>query len=45
MIVEKCLEVISFGQIRWLKTFITLNTDNRAAAKNEFEKDLLKTKV
>ena len=42
MVVAEVHEVILFRQSRWLKLFIDSNTNKRAAAKNNSDKDLLK---
>ena len=42
MIVEKIHEIISFKQSRWLKKYISFNTQQRNRAKNDFEKDFFK---
>ena len=34
--------VLSFDPLPWLKNYISFNTCQRAAAKNEFEKDFFK---
>ena len=39
LIVEKAHNVISFKQSRWLEKYISLNTQKRNNAKNDFEKD------
>ena len=39
MIVEKIHEITSFKQSRWLEKYISLNTQKRNRAKNDFEKD------
>ena len=41
MIVAKIHEIISFKQSRWLESYISLNTQKRNRAKNDFEKKLL----
>ena len=45
MVVEKIHGIISFKQTRWLEKYITLNTQKRNRAKNDFEKDFLKLLV
>ena len=45
MIVEKIYEIISFKQSRWLKKYISFNTQKRNKAKNDFEKDFFKLLV
>ena len=42
MIVDKVHNVISFKQSRWLKKYISFNTQKRNKAKNDFEKDFHK---
>ena len=42
MKIEKVHNGISFKQIKWLEKYITLNTNKRNKAKNEFEKDFYK---
>ena len=42
MSVEKVHNVISFKQSRWLKKYISFNTQKRNKAKNDFEKDFYK---
>ena len=45
LIVEKVHEIISFKQNKWLKSYISFNTQKRSKAKNDFEKDFLKLLV
>ena len=45
MIVDKIHEIISFKQSRWLESYISLNTQKRNRAKNDFEKDFFKILV
>ena len=42
MIVEKVLEIISFGQSKWLEKHVNFNTQERNKAKNDFEEDFYK---
>ena len=42
MVVEKIHEIISFKQSRWLEKYISINTQKRNRAKNDFEKDFFK---
>ena len=39
---KKIYRIIEFNQEVWLKPYIDMNTELRKAAKNDFEKDLLK---
>ena len=43
MIVDKVHEIISLRQSKWLEKYFNFNTTKRNKAKNDFEKDLLKT--
>ena len=40
---EKVHDVISYKQKPWLKPYIDFNTNKRASAKNDFDKDLPKS--
>ena len=42
LILKKSHRVIDFNQSAWLKPYINMNTELRAKAKNEFEKELFK---
>jgi hypothetical protein len=42
MRVTKVTQVISYRQGRWLEPYITMNTELRKKARNDFEKDLFK---
>ena len=42
MIVDRIYNIISFKQSRWLKKYISFNTQKRNKAKNDFEKDFYK---
>ena len=45
MVVEKIHEIISFKQSKWLESYISVNTQKRNKAKNDFEKDFFKLLV
>ena len=45
LIFEKIQEIFSFKQSKWLKNYISFNTQKRNRAKNDFEKDFLKILV
>ena len=42
LVLRKVHRVIEFNQNAWLKPYIDMNTDLRAKAKNDFEKDFFK---
>ena len=42
IVVEKIYEKISFKQSKWLKEYVSFNTQKRNRAKNQFEKDFYK---
>ena len=42
MIVDKVYNIISFRQSKWLKKYISFNTQKRNQTKNDFEKDFYK---
>ena len=42
MLVEKIHETISFKQSKWLEKNISLNTQKRNRAKNDFQKEFFK---
>ena len=44
LILKKVHKVISFRQEAWLETYITMNTELRIKANNDFEKDYYKLK-
>ena len=43
LILKKAYKVIQFNQEAWLKEYIEINTKLRTEAKNNFEKDFLKS--
>ena len=43
LILKKVYKVIQFNQEAWLKEYIEINTKLRTEAKNNFEKDFLKS--
>ena len=43
LILKKAYKVIQFNQEAWLKEYIEINTRLRTEAKNNFEKDFLKS--
>ena len=45
MVVAKIHEIISIKQSRWLEKNISFNTQKRKKAKNDFEKDFIKSLV
>ena len=45
MAVDKIHEIISFKQSKWLESYISLNTQKRNGAKNDFDKDFFKLLV
>ena len=45
VVVEKIHEIISFKQSKWLESYISLSTQKRNKAKNDFEKDFFKLLV
>ena len=42
LVLTRVHRILTFRQKAWLKPYITLNTDKRKAAQNEFEKDFFK---
>ena len=42
IVAEKVHEYFSFKQSKWLKKYISFNTQKRNKAKNDFEKDFFK---
>ena len=42
LVITKIDRILEFQQRAWLKTYIDLNTQKRALAVNDFEKDLFK---
>ena len=42
MVNDKTHELVSFKQIKWLKKYISFNTQKQNKAKNEFDKDFYK---
>ena len=45
MIVEKIHEIFSIKQIKWLKKYISFNTQKQNRAKTDYEKDFIKVLV
>ena len=43
MVVEKFHEIISFKQSKWLKKYISFDTQKRNKSNNDFEKDIYKS--